>query len=90
MMMIKKLRVGYAYACPPRWMIIMTNIMVVILDVSNDDDDDDVDDDDEGGTCLGKYSKGSLLILKRVADVLFSQAIPETIAMGQMLSSIFH
>ena len=47
MMMIKKLRVGYAYACPPRWMIIMTNIMVVILDVSNDDDDDDVDDDDD-------------------------------------------
>ena len=56
----------------------------------DNDDNDDVDDDDEGGTCLGKYSKGTLLVLKRVADVLFSQAIPETIAMIQMLSSIFH
>ena len=57
-------------------------------DDDNDNDADDDDDDDEGGTCLGKYSKGTLLVLKRVADVLFSQAIPETIAMILMLSSI--
>ena len=30
----------------------------------NDDDADDGDDDDEGGTCLGRYSKGTLLVLK--------------------------
>ena len=57
-------------------------------DDDNDDDADDADKYDEGGTCLGKYSKGTLLVLKRVADVLFSQAIPETIAIIQMLSSI--
>ena len=34
------------------------------------------DDDDERGTCLGKYSKGTLFIFEGVADVLFSQAIP--------------
>ena len=45
-------------------------------EANDDDDDDEINEDDEGGTCLGKYSKGSLLILKWVADVLFSQTIP--------------
>ena len=36
----------------------------------------EVNDDDEGGTCLGKYSKGTLFIFEGVADVLFGQAVP--------------
>ena len=42
-----------------------------------DEEGDEVNDDDERGTCLGKYSKGTLFIFEGVADVLFGQAVPK-------------
>ena len=42
----------------------------------DDEEGDEVNYDDERGTCLGKYSKGTLFIFEGVADVLFSQAVP--------------